>query len=66
MASLLRIVKPGGLVLDPFCGSGTTGVAAVQSGFRFLGLEMSREHAANSRERIEEAANSGKESAQSG
>lgn len=57
MASLLRIVKPGGLVLDPFCGSGTTGVAAVQSGFRFLGLEMSREHAANSRGRIEEAAN---------
>jgi site-specific DNA-methyltransferase (adenine-specific) len=30
---------PGDLVLDPFSGSGTTGVAAVQAGCRFLGME---------------------------
>jgi site-specific DNA-methyltransferase (adenine-specific) len=29
----------GDLVLDPFCGSGTTGVAAVRAGCRFLGVE---------------------------
>lgn len=29
----------GDLVLDPFCGSGTTGIAAVQAGCRFLGIE---------------------------
>lgn len=31
---------PGDLVLDPFCGSGTTGVAALRCGRRFLGIEM--------------------------
>jgi site-specific DNA-methyltransferase (adenine-specific) len=30
---------PGDLVLDPFCGSGTTGVAAIRAGCRFLGME---------------------------
>ena len=33
-------VKPGGLVLDPFMGSGTTGVACVVSGRRFIGVEI--------------------------
>jgi site-specific DNA-methyltransferase (adenine-specific) len=32
--------KPGELVLDPFAGSGTTGVAALQSGRRFVGCEL--------------------------
>ena len=31
--------SPGDLVLDPFCGSGTTGVAAVSTGRRFIGIE---------------------------
>ena len=44
MRWLTRLVTPpGGLVLDPFCGSGTTGVAAVVEGFRFLGFEESEE-----------------------
>jgi DNA modification methylase len=40
MAWLITLVTPpGGVVLDPFAGSGTTGVAAVQGGFRFVGFE---------------------------
>jgi DNA modification methylase len=34
----------GDLVLDPFAGSGTTGVAAVRAGRRFLGVEMNQEY----------------------
>lgn len=40
MRWLCRLVTPpGGVVLDPFLGSGTTGVAATLEGFRFLGVE---------------------------
>lgn len=40
MAQLLDIALPvGGLVVDPFMGSGTTGVAAVQRGDAFVGIE---------------------------
>jgi site-specific DNA-methyltransferase (adenine-specific) len=35
---------PGGLVLDPFAGSCTTGVAAIASGRRFLGIEQNEEY----------------------
>jgi site-specific DNA-methyltransferase (adenine-specific) len=40
LQTLLRIVPKGGTVLDPFMGSGTTGVAAVKEGLRFIGCEM--------------------------
>ena len=41
MRYLCRLVTPpGGLVLDPFTGSGSTGRGAVLEGFRFLGIEM--------------------------
>ncbi|MHB1176111.1 MAG: DNA-methyltransferase [Sulfuriferula sp.] len=46
---------PGGTVLDPFAGSGTTGVAAVQSGRRFIGIELAREHFDTACERIARA-----------
>lgn len=54
MRWLCRLVTPpGGLVLDPFAGSGTTGMAALREGFRFLGVEKDAEHAATARLRIE-------------
>jgi site-specific DNA-methyltransferase (adenine-specific) len=41
MAYLVNLVTPkGGVTLDPFAGSGTTLVAAAESGFEFLGIEM--------------------------
>lgn len=53
MRHLCRLVTtPGGLVLDPFCGSGSTGKAAVLEGFRFLGIELSEEYAEIARARI--------------
>lgn len=47
---------PGGVVLDPFCGSGTTGMAALQEGFDFLGFELSEEYSQIARLRLTEAA----------
>ena len=44
MRWLVRLVcPPGGLILDPFVGSGTTGMAAVLEGARFLGVEQDEE-----------------------
>ena len=46
------ITPPGGVILDPFCGSGTTGCAAAQLGFEFLGIEREPEYAEIARARI--------------
>jgi len=54
MQWLLRLVTPpGGIVLDPFTGSGTTGCAAALEGFEFAGAEMSATYAEIARARIE-------------
>jgi site-specific DNA-methyltransferase (adenine-specific) len=54
---LVRLVAPpGGLVLDPFTGSGTTGIACVCEGLPFLGFELSPEYVELARRRIEAAA----------
>jgi site-specific DNA-methyltransferase (adenine-specific) len=46
---------PGGLVLDPFCGSGSTGVACVYEGMRFIGVEQDESYVQIARARIEHA-----------
>lgn len=43
---------PDGIVLDPFAGSGTTGVAARECGRRFILIEKAEEHAATARKRL--------------
>lgn len=45
MAYLCRLItQPGGVVLDPFMGSGSTGKAATINGFRFIGIERDPEY----------------------
>lgn len=46
MAWLVRLITPvGGTVLDPFCGSASTGAASLLEGRRFLGIEREPEYA---------------------
>lgn len=53
MAWLVRLVTPpGGTVLDPFAGSGTTGAAALQEGFRVILCEREAEYVADIRRRL--------------
>jgi len=53
MQWLVRLVTPpGGLVLDPFTGSGSTGVACVLQGFDFHGIEREEPYVKIARERI--------------
>lgn len=39
MHQLVQAVPPGGVILDPFMGSASTGMAALQAGYRFIGVE---------------------------
>jgi site-specific DNA-methyltransferase (adenine-specific) len=48
-------VQPGATVLDPFMGSGTTGVACVETGRNFIGIEIDPEYFAIAERRIAEA-----------
>ncbi|WP_264820487.1 DNA-methyltransferase [Mangrovibrevibacter kandeliae] len=53
MRWLCRLVTPpGGTVLDPFCGSGSTGRGAVLEGFNFIGIEMTPEYVPIAQARI--------------
>lgn len=54
MRWLVRLLTaPGGFVLDPFAGSGSTGAAAVLEGARFLGIEREEDYVPIARARIE-------------
>jgi len=53
MRYLCRLVTPpNGIILDPFMGSGTTGMAAKIEGFRFIGIEKEKEYCEIARKRI--------------
>lgn len=53
MQYLIKLVTPkGGNVLDPFAGSGSTGVAAIKSGFNFVGIENNSDYAAIAKDRL--------------
>lgn len=54
---LIKSICPqGGVVIDPFMGSGTTGVACVNTGRKFIGMEMDEGYFEIARRRIEAAA----------
>lgn len=56
MEYLCKLITPhGGTILDPFCGSGSTGVAAFKNGFKFIGIEMNEEYAKIAEKRIAHA-----------
>ena len=44
----LRVLKPGGTVLDPWMGSGSTGRAAIEEGFNFIGIDLNPDSAMTS------------------
>ena len=52
MAYLIRVYSPiGSVVLDPFCGSGTTGVASLREGREFIGIDLSKHYTEIARDR---------------
>jgi DNA modification methylase len=53
MTYLIKLITPpGGIVLDPFMGSGSTGVAAIKEGFDFIGIEKEAEYFAICEKRV--------------
>lgn len=57
MEYLCRLITPpGATILDPFCGSGSTGVAAFKNNFKFIGIEMNEEYVEIAKRRIESIA----------
>lgn len=51
----VTLVSPAdGVILDPFCGSGTTGVACVERGMNFVGIEIDKRYADAARKRVDE------------
>jgi len=52
LTELVKLCPPGGIVLDPFQGSGSTGIACARAGLRYIGIEIVPEWAGLTRERI--------------
>ena len=56
MRYLLRLVTPpGGITLDPFAGSGSSGKAAMIEGFRFIGIDLNKQYIQIAYSRLEHA-----------
>ena len=53
MRDIVKIVEPGGTILDPFAGAGTTVLAAQLEGYPAIGIELSRHYAKAAQKRIE-------------
>lgn len=53
MRDLVKICEPGGVILDPFAGSGTTIVAAIMEGYSAIGIESMQYYADYARRRTE-------------
>ena len=65
MRYLVRLVTPpGGVVLDPFAGSGSTGVACIAEGFDFILIEREAEYVADIKRRIAWARGEGRTTAE--
>ena len=61
MRYLCRLITPpNGLIVDPFCGSGSTGVAGLQEGFQFIGFEKEQSYFDAAEKRIKKAQGQGK------
>lgn len=55
MSYLIRVFSPeGSTVIDPFCGSGSTGIAAVQEGRQFIGMDLSEHYIKIAEQRIKD------------
>ena len=52
---ILGVTNPGDIVLDPFMGSGTTGIACIATGRLFVGIELDPAHYETARRRIDKA-----------
>lgn len=61
MRELAQVVPAGGRILDPFAGSGSTGVGALLEGRRFVGIEREAAYADISRQRLQQAAQQAQE-----
>jgi len=60
MADIIgRFTKPGDTILDPFVGSGTTGLAAIRMGRQFIGIDIDEEALRIAAARLTEAAQRG-------
>lgn len=46
-------LKPNSLIVDPYCGSGSTGIAALQEGHRFIGIDLDGDYTRIAQCRIE-------------
>ena len=55
MRDVVQICEPGGRILDPFAGSGTTILAAVQEGYEAVGIELTDAYFQLGTQRVKQA-----------